>query len=187
MPKRADVGLLAIVTTIVLAVAFATAIQPQGSTGPGESRRYLIDFGAGSMHINDAGRSHGGFEYAAEYDVTVYYGDDGPVPVGGTVNIVFSLSVGLGDVLRVHSLQLSVAYLERADTIVLYDGGSMIRLVKVEEDLIWDHRWDGYYIASWGGDAPENEIRGQISPAVFGLPDHYYVELRLWAQVMFTL
>jgi len=43
---------------------------------------------------------------------------------------------------------------------------------------------DGYYIASWGGDAPNEEIRGAISPEVFGLPDHYYVELRLDATVL---
>ncbi len=187
MAKRADVGLLAIVTAIVVGAVFATAIQPQGSPGSGESRRYAIYFGPSSMHINDAGRSHGGFEYAAEYNVTVSSTDDSAVTVGSMANILFSLSLGLGDALQVHSLHPRVAYLERTDTIVLYEAGYTIRLVKVEKDLIWGHKWDGYYIASWGGDAPENEIRGEISPSIFGLPGHYYVELRLWAQAIVTM
>ena len=35
-------------------------------------------------------------------------------------------------------------------------------------------------IVSWGGFAPDNEIKGMISPIIFpGLPDFWYVELRI--------
>jgi len=35
-------------------------------------------------------------------------------------------------------------------------------------------------LASWGGDAPQNELSGSISPTIFpGLNSAWYVELRL--------
>lgn len=53
-------------------------------------------------------------------------------------------------------------------------------LVWVESDVIRDHRYDNYYIAAWGSDAPVDEIRGVISPEILPeLSSHYYVELRL--------
>ena len=51
---------------------------------------------------------------------------------------------------------------------------------KEQNDEIWNHQFDNNYIASWGGFAPENEIKGVISPIIFpGLPDFWYVELRI--------
>ena len=55
-----------------------------------------------------------------------------------------------------------------------------VELVFVKSDEIWNHQFDNHYIASWGGFAPENEIKGVISPLIFpGLPDFWYVELRI--------
>ncbi|MEM2153786.1 MAG: hypothetical protein QXY76_02650 [Nitrososphaeria archaeon] len=58
--------------------------------------------------------------------------------------------------------------------------GKEVVLEFVEKDNVWNGQYNNYYIASWGSEAPKEEIIGKISPAIFyGLESHYYVELRL--------
>jgi hypothetical protein len=126
----------------------------------------------GSLFVSDAGRSHGGFEYNAERDATLTV--DG---TSGTLKLV--LNIGLGDALTKHEYSITEFKMEPNKTRMRIDG-QPLTLVWVENDTIWSHTYDGYYTASWGGDAPPEEIRGNISPQIFpGLADHYYVELRL--------
>ena len=41
--------------------------------------------------------------------------------------------------------------------------------------------YNNNYIASWGPTAPAYELRGQVSPSIFGLPPNSYVEFRFEA------
>jgi len=62
---------------------------------------------------------------------------------------------------------------------LLIDGREVI-LEWVEEDEVWNHKWDNHYIASFGVNMPESDKIGKIKPKIFpGLYAHYYVELRL--------
>jgi len=183
MAKGAGLGLLMVVVALVFLSTLLVSVSMEEETHSGEV--VGVVFGEGSLHINDAGRSHGGLEYAADYGVEVTQACNGTVLTGHIAGLVFTLEAGLGDALEVHELQLKLSYDEIRDEIVLSDSDTTIRLIKVDVDTIWNHEWDGYYIASWGGDAPDEEIRGEISPEIFGLPDHYYIELRLDATVLF--
>lgn len=126
----------------------------------------------GSLFVSDAGRSHGGFEYNAEWNATLTV--DG---TSGTLKL--ALNIGLGDALTKHEYSITEFEME-PNKISMRIDGQPLTLVWVENDTVWSHTYDGYYIASWGGDAPPEEMRGNISPQIFpGLADHYYVELRL--------
>ena len=183
MAKGAGLGLLCAVIILVFLSAVAIDLDPDGNSDSSPYELTVV-FGTGSLHINDAGRSHGGFEYAAEYSVEVSQGCNGTVRTNHIAVLDFTLQIGLGDALSVHELRLKLLYDRDRNEVTLANESATIVLEKVAQDLIWNHAWDGYYVASWGGDAPEEEVRGQISPEIFGLPSHYYVELRLWATVV---
>jgi len=127
---------------------------------------------SGSLFVSDAGRSHGGFEYNAEWDATL--------TVGGTTGTLgLALRVGLGDALEQHEYRVEGFSMDSSAVNMMIEG-QPVTLVWVEDDAIWDHAYDRHYIASWGSDAPQGEIRGVITPALFpGLAETYYVELRL--------
>ncbi|MBO3804313.1 MAG: hypothetical protein JTT11_10695 [Candidatus Brockarchaeota archaeon] len=126
----------------------------------------------GSMFVSDAGRSHGGFEYNAEWEVTVE-AEQGL----GTMRL--GLKVGLGDALEKHEYRVEGLSIEPGRLSMSLEGQPIV-LVWLESDEVWDHAYDKHYVASWGGDAPPEEVRGSISPSIFpGLGGHYYVELRL--------
>lgn len=126
----------------------------------------------GSMFVSDAGRSHGGFEYNAEWNATLNIQGS-----RGSLDLV--LNIGLGDALTKHHYDVTEFKMDEKK-ITMKIEGEMVTLILVEADEIWDHTFDGFYIASWGGDAPPEEIRGTIKPLIFqGLVDHYYIELRL--------
>jgi len=130
----------------------------------------------GSMFISDAGRSHGGFEYTAGYNASLQIR-------GTTGKLQLTLEIGLGDALEKHTYDVSDFAMDATRISFLADGRRIV-LVWVENDTIWEHEYDRHYIASWGGDAPPEEVRGEISPQVFpGLSSHYYVELRLRERV----
>ncbi|MDH5685230.1 MAG: BsuPI-related putative proteinase inhibitor [Hadesarchaea archaeon] len=172
---RMKLGLLAVVCATVIVVA-TVVFQSTSDDG----KKYFTTFKDGSMFFSDAGESHGGFEFTAGYTVII---SDNSFETGDTVHLTFELDIGFCDPLDVHDLYLKLSYSDADDEITLQNDSVVIRLVKVENDIIWDHQFDDYYIASWGGCAPEEEIRGEISPSVFGLPVHYYIELRLKAEV----
>lgn len=126
----------------------------------------------GSFLASDAGQSHGGFEYVAVWNASL-------VIYGGSGRLTLWPSSGLGDALTRHEYFVSSFYSNQTHTALSIDGIPVV-LVWTANDTVWNHRYDNYYIASWGGSAPPDEIRGAISPAIFpGLVGHYYVELRL--------
>ena len=126
----------------------------------------------GSLFVSDAGQSHGGFEYNAEWNATLTVEDS-------TGNLKFVLDVGLGDALTKHEYRITDFIKESGKIRMRIDGQALV-LVWIDNDAVWNRMYDNYYIASWGSDAPPEEMRGTISPKIFpGLADHYYVELRL--------
>jgi hypothetical protein len=127
----------------------------------------------GTFFVSDAGESHGGFEFTAEYK-TEYDVTNGK----GTLTI--TQITGLGDPLEKHVYSITDLKINELDRITMNIDDNPVELVFVESDEIWNHQFDNNYIASWGGFAPENEIKGVISPTIFpGLPDFWYIELRI--------
>ena len=127
----------------------------------------------GTFFISDAGESHGGFEFTAEYktefDVT-----------NGRGNLIITQIIGLGDPLEKHVYSITDLNIKKNNKITMNIDNYPVELIFVKNDEIWNHQFDNNYIASWGGFAPENEIKGVISPIIFpGLPDFWYVELRI--------
>jgi hypothetical protein len=130
----------------------------------------------GTFFISDAGESHGGFEFTAEYiteiDVT-----------NGRGNLIITQNTGLGDPLEKHVYSITDLKIKKNNKITMNIDNYPVELIFVKSDEIWNHQFDNNYIASWGGFAPENEIKGIISPIIFpGLPDFWYVELRIPAE-----
>ena len=127
----------------------------------------------GTFFISDAGEAHGGFEFTAEYktefDVT-----------NGRGNLIITQITGLGDPLEKHVYSITDLKIKKNNKITMNLDNYPVELIFVNSDEIWNHQFDNNYIASWGGFAPENEIKGVISPIIFpGLPDFWYVELRI--------
>lgn len=154
--------ILAITTLILIGVAYTLTVcfQP---------KPVVLN---GSMFVSDAGRSHGGFEYNAEWNATLNI-------QGSSGSLYLVLNIGLGDALTKHEYDVTEFKMDEKK-ITMKIEGETVTLILVETDEIWDHAFDGFYIASWGGDAPPEEIRGIIKPSIFqGLYEHYYIELRL--------
>ena len=127
----------------------------------------------GTFFVSDAGQSHGGFEFTAEYtaefDVT-----------NGIGTLTLTQIIGLGDPLEKHVYSITDLQIDKNNKITMNIDDNPVELIFVESDEIWNHQFDNHYIASWGGFAPENEIKGVISPTIFpGVPDFWYVELRI--------
>jgi|GEM_PF-3139821 len=127
----------------------------------------------GTFFVSDAGESHGGFEFTAEYktefDVT-----------NGIGTLTITQVTGLGDPLEKHVYSITDLKIKKFNKITMNIDEYPVELIFVKNDIIWNHQFDNNYIASWGGFAPENEIKGMISPIIFpGLPDFWYVELRI--------
>ncbi len=160
-------ALVAISIVAMLAVALAVAIYVS-SAGGGKNETRL----AGSLFISDAGQSHGGFEYAASYNVSLSVKDG-----RGTMTAV--LDVGLGDTLTKHEYAVSDFQMTSGAVRMNVDGQAVV-LPWTSDDKVWNGTYDNRYIASWGSTSPAEEIRGTINPSVFlGVPSSYYVELRI--------
>ncbi len=166
---------------LVAALAAVLAVTAGISFSSEDAGRtvYRLDFNSGSMFISDAGESHGGFEFTADYKVTLAPSHGVVMYSGDEVTMELVLRIGLGDPLSAHEVDVRITYDPASDRICMTMVKTTFQLVHVFEDTVWDHEFDGHYIASWGGYAPEEEIRGLIGPTAFGLPDHYYIELRL--------
>lgn len=135
---------------------------------PSETKKVL----KGTFFVSDAGCSHGGFEYNAEWNATL--------SVSGKEGILtLELAIGLGDALKKHEYNITDFIMDSEKISMKIDGKETV-LEFVKEDKIWNGQYNNHYIASWGSDAPSEEIIGKISPTTFpGLEPHFYVELRL--------
>jgi hypothetical protein len=170
--KRYLLGVVIAGILIVAVAASAFYIESRSTGSPSQTTTPSQTTMTGSMFVSDAGKSHGGFEYTASWNATLEVTGS-----TGTLNLV--LSLGLGDALTKH--QFAVTDFSRNSTNVsMKVDGRPVTLVWVNADPIWNGTFNHYYVASWGGYAPQNEIRGSISPTIFpGLTSFWYVELRL--------
>ena len=142
------------------------------SNYPGKSNYDSLKI-EGTFFVSDAGESHGGFEFTAEYktefDVT-----------NGIGTLTITQVTGLGDPLEKHVYSITDLKIKENNKITMNIDEYPVELIFVQSNVIWNHQFDNNYIASWGDFAPENEIKGMISPIIFpGLPDFWYVELRI--------
>jgi hypothetical protein len=112
----------------------------------------------GSMFVSDAGRSHGGFEYTATWNVALELS-------GSTGMMYLLLKGGLGDALTKHQFAVT-GFMKNSTNASMKIDSLPVTLVLVENDAIWNGTFDRYYVASWGGDAPQGEVRGR-SPRRF--------------------
>jgi len=181
MVRELLLSFVAVVVAITLTMALL--LWPNQEAGDA----YVLKLRDGSMLISDAGTAIGGFEYVGSYNVSIVSDDSPYVKSGEKVKLRFTLEIGLGDPIAdagKSELSVTVSYGMDDNTLSLKGGDFTIVMHHFENDTVWDHEWDGYYIASWGGYAPEEELRGVISPEIFGLPEHYYVELRMDFEVL---
>jgi hypothetical protein len=171
--QRLFLVILALGLVALATVAFALlSPPPSGHREKPETRTF-----AASMFVSDAGQSHGGFEYNAEWTANL-------TVVGDTGMLRLTLKTGLGDALTKH--EYTVTEFRKDDPTLSWRlisfslNGNPVKLVLIGNDTIWKGQFSNYYIASWGAEAPGEEIRGLIKPTYFeGLADFWYVELRL--------
>lgn len=84
------------------------------------------------------------------------------------------------DLIQDHLISIS-NYTISVNQISMTIGGHSIIMPWEDNDSVWAGLFDNNYIASWGPSAPSYELRGQVSPTVFGLPPGDYVEFRFQA------
>lgn len=127
----------------------------------------------GTLFINEAGMSNStaGYE-TASYNATLTANN-------GNGSILFTFLSGT-DLLATHLVSIS-NYTISVNQISMTIGGHQVLMPWEDNDTIWAGQYDNNYIASWGGSAPSYEIRGTVSPTIFGLPSHSYVEFRFEA------
>jgi len=131
--------------------------------------RPIPDAGSsGTMFANDSGQSHGGFEWAGEYDVSLESYFHGPR------TLTVSLRIGLGDQVQIHSVDLQS-----------WEGGyDDLTLVSDHWTMVLERNANGSgsndYVAEWSPSGIGEGI-GQVRPSWFGLPDTYYLRIELEA------
>lgn len=165
MNKIRSIAMVLMLEVMALVSLAATACGGGGGDGTGPQAL------TGSFFVSDAGQSHGGFEYTATWDATLDL--DGS---SGTLEL--ALQIGLGDALTKHEFAVT-DFSKDGSRISMKLDGKQVTLYWTTDDTVWDREFDNYYIASYGSDAPQNELRGTISPMDFpGLIGSYYVEMR---------
>jgi hypothetical protein len=173
-----SLGVAATIASVVTSTSQQVqAFTEQGTVSEERSNNNLIKKydslqKEGTFFISDAGRSHGGFEFNAEYKTKFDVQN-------GKGTLTFSLELGLDDPLKTHVYRITDLLIKPNKVLMKIDNHP-VELVLVKNDKIWNHQFDYNYIAAWGSDAPMNEIKGSISPDIFpGLVDFWYVELRI--------
>lgn len=124
----------------------------------------------GSFYTNDSGSAKGGFEWAGEYKASIEI-------VDGVGTLYLQQISGLGDPLSEHSLNVEDFKMDDSKIEMKINGFKAI-LLWTEKDRIWDGKYNFHYIGN--NSEVISERIGSLNPASFpGLPEHYYVELRL--------
>jgi hypothetical protein len=124
----------------------------------------------GSFHANDSGESHGGFEWAGQYDAALTIrGNEGELSL--------AFSKGLGDPLTIHNFSIT-DFSQTSSGLTFVIEGKEALLPFVEKDTIWNGQYDRSYIANNSSKVPEQIGKLPIE-AFTGFQPHYYIELRL--------
>ncbi len=118
---------------------------------------------SGSLYFNDSGESHGGFEAAMQWNVTL-------IAQAGNGWLIVTPEQGYmnNDVLKKWSYRI-IGFQITDDMITMALDGHLIVLEFYETDATWD-TYHNHYICT----TPD------LNPTIFlGFLGHYYVELRL--------
>jgi hypothetical protein len=126
----------------------------------------------GTLFVNDGGYSNATASVTASYNATL-------TASKGNGSVLFTFLSGT-DLLKQHLFQVT-NYTITVNQVAINIAGHGVVLPWEVNDTVWGGQYDSNYIASWGPSAPAYEVRGNISPSVFGLPSHDYVEFRFEA------
>jgi hypothetical protein len=149
-----------LIVTIVFVAIVTTSLIAAGSIFYLSQPNLTL---TGSLHFNDSGDHHGGFEMAMQWNVTLFLKD-------GVGQLVVTPEPGYmcNDVLLKWSYTIVGFQISEQNIVMAIDGHSVL-LQFVENDTIWN-TYHNHYICS----TPD------LAPTIFpGFLSHYYVELRL--------
>ena len=127
----------------------------------------------GTVFVNEGGYANATSGATASYNVTL-------TAQKGTGSLLLTLLSGK-DLVQNHLLSFN-NYSITTSMVTMVISGHQMTMPWEDNDTIWNHHYDGNYIASWGPSAPAGEIRGQVAGSVFGLPAGDYIEFRFAAQ-----
>jgi hypothetical protein len=127
----------------------------------------------GELLANDSGISHGGFEWGSQYSASL-------VIRGTRGDLILTHKIGLGDYLRKHEFSVS-EFAEMAGNISFKIEGRAASLVLIEEDIIWNRQYDGYFSGNKTSDLSERIGYLPIEPFL-GFNSSFYIDLRLLPQ-----
>lgn len=151
--------------TVAIIVLFVFFIVLNGCPGSSDKKEF-----SGEFLTNDNGESHGGFEWAGEYTA-------GLIVRGTKGDLTLTFSTGLGDYLTRHQFSIS-DFAEAGGSMSFKIEGRAASLVLVEDDTIWNGKYDGYFTANKSSNASEQIGHLPIEP-FSGFSSHYYIDLRL--------
>jgi hypothetical protein len=127
----------------------------------------------GTLFVNEGGYSNATASATASYNATL-------TAAKGNGSILFTFLSGT-DLVQDHLVTIT-NYTISTNQVSMTIAGHLALLPWEDNDTVWAHEYDSNYIASWGPSAPTYELRGQVSPSIFGLPASDYVEFRFAAQ-----
>jgi len=127
----------------------------------------------GTLFVNEGGYSNATASATASYNATL-------TAHNGNGSILFTFLSGT-DLLQEHLYSMT-NYTVSINQVSMTLSGRSVTLPWEDNDTVWAHQYDSNYIASWGPSAPAYEVRGSVSPSIFGLPAGDYVEFRFAAQ-----
>jgi hypothetical protein len=126
----------------------------------------------GTLFVNEGGYSNATASVTASYNVTLTARNG-----GGSILLTF---LSGSDLIQEHLVSIS-NYTITINEISMNMNGHAVVIPWEDNDTVWAGQYNSNYIASWGPSAPAYELRGQVSPSVFGLPQSNYVEFRFQA------
>jgi hypothetical protein len=126
----------------------------------------------GTLFVNEGGYSNATASATASYNVTL-------TAKSGAGSILLTFLSGT-DLVSDHLMDIS-NYTISVNQVSLTLGGHQVIMPWEDNDTVWAGEYNNNYIASWGPSAPGYELRGTVSPSIFGLPAKDYVEFRFQA------
>ena len=126
----------------------------------------------GTLFVNEGGYSNSTSGMTASYNVTL-------TARNGNGSILLTFLSG-SDLVKDHLVDMA-NYTISVNQVSMTLKGHYVALPWEDNDSVWAGLYNSNYIASWGPSAPSYEVRGQVSPSVFGLPSTDYVEFRFSA------
>ena len=127
----------------------------------------------GTLFVNTGGYSNATASSTSSYNVTL-------TAKSGHGEVLLTYLSGTQDLVKENLFPIT-NYTISITQVSMVVGGHQAVLPWEDNDTVWAGHYDSNYIASWGPSAPSYEVRGQVSPAIFGLPSSDYVEFRFMA------